>query len=296
MLDEIAEYVRFADDAVKFGGDRPVLLEGKTDQAGTASFELQIPPELSSPGVIRVLGKAAVFDESGRPVYQRALTVADPKPYYIGLRRRGPYYVSPGTPQTVQVVAVDPGDRPIRGFRARIELVRLEWHSVLRQHGSDRNLRYVSERREVPVTSQTLTLGDGPGEATYAAPRSGEYQVRVSRDGERGYSQLSFYAYSWGSTDITSFAVDPEARIEIVTDKQRYTPGEKARVLFQAPFSGRMLVTVERNGVLWQKFLQVAENAASVELPVEERWMPNVYISAPGPARAAVLPAARTTA
>ena len=34
----------------------------------------------------------------------------------------------------MQIVAVDAGDRVIKGFPARVELVRLEWHSVLRQH------------------------------------------------------------------------------------------------------------------------------------------------------------------
>ncbi len=271
---------RFADDAAKHTPVQPIMLDGKTDQNGRAVFSAEIPSPLESIGLLRVIGKVAVFDESGRPVYQRALTLVDPKPYYIGVRNRGAYYVSPNVPQKMQVVAVDPADRPVKGFRARIDLVRLEWHSVLRQHGYDKTLRYVSERREIPVSSDVVTLGSGPQDYAYSAPRSGDYEVRVSKEGETGYNRFSFYSYSWGTTDVTSFEVDPEARIDIVLDKPRYAPGDKARVLFQTPFTGRMLVTVERNGVYVYKFLDVANNAASMDLNVEDSYLPNVYITA----------------
>ena len=50
-----------------------------------------------------------------------------------------------------------------------------------------------------------------------------------------------------------AFEVDKEGRVDIVFDKKQYRPGEKAKVLFLCPFAGRLLVTVERNGVLHQE-------------------------------------------
>jgi len=47
----------------------------------------------------------------------------------------------------------------------------------------------------------------------------------------------------------------------------------------QGAFNGTMLVTVERNGVLSHRYLRVQDNAASLELPVEEAFLPNVYVS-----------------
>src|SRR6185369_6948598 len=46
------------------------------------------------------------------------------------------------------------------------------------------------------------------------------------------------------------------------------------------PFSGRMLVTVERNGVYQYQYVDVADNSASLDVPVDEKYVPNVYISA----------------
>ncbi|HTX99292.1 MAG TPA: MG2 domain-containing protein, partial [Bacteroidota bacterium] len=271
---------RFSNDAIKPKAMEPVQEEGKTDQNGAASFTVTVPGDLQTQGTMRLRGRVAVFDESGRPVYQGSQTILDPASFYLGVHNTGPYYVTPGVPQKIQIVAVDPGDRPIRGFRARIAVIRYEWHSVLRQYGNDKTLRYVSERREIPERNDVVTIGDGPADFTYAVPRSGEYVVRVSKDGDSGFNEFRFYSYSWGSTDVTSFQVDPEARVDIVLDKAAYAPGDKAHILFQAPFPGTMLVTVERNGVLNYHYLEVVNNAASLDLPVEEKYLPNVYISA----------------
>ncbi len=100
------------------------------------------------------------------------------------------------------------------------------------------------------------------------------------KEGDTGYNQIAFYSYGWASTDITSFEVDPEARVDVVLDKAVYAPGDKAKILFQAPFSGKMLVTVERNQVFSYRYLDVVNNAASMELTIEDKFLPNVYISA----------------
>jgi alpha-2-macroglobulin len=271
---------RFYDDGAKNYSANPEVYTGKTDEQGKAAIEFAMPGDLTSTGLLRGKGRVAVFDESGRPVYQLAQTIVYPKDYFIGIRYQGAYYVSPNTPQKIQIVAVDPTDRPLAGFPAKIELIRHEWHSVLRQHQGTNTLRYVSERIEIVEKTDHIRLPDTSCEYTYMTPRSGDYVVRVSKEGESGYNQFSFYSYSWGTTDVTSFEVNPEARVEIVFDKPVYAPGEKARVLFQTPFNGRMLVTVERNREFSYRYLDVANNAASMDLAVDDKFLPNAYVSA----------------
>ncbi len=271
---------RFWDDAANNTVGDPFVVNGRTDAEGGAVVEFPIPPGLTTTGLLRARGRVGVFDESGRPVYQIAQTLVYPKPYFIGLRNTGPYYMAPNTTQKVQIVAVDAEDRPLRGFSARVNLVRYEWHSILRQHPQTKNLRYVSERREIPVRSDRIILGENPVDYSYSVPRSGDYALRVGKDGESGYNQIQFYSYSWGTSDVTSFEVDPEARVDIVLDKKVYAPGDKARILFQTPFSGRMLVTVERNRVFSFRYLDVVNNAASMEMDIEDQHLPTVYVSA----------------
>ncbi|MDH3251167.1 MAG: MG2 domain-containing protein, partial [Ignavibacteria bacterium] len=196
---------RFADDGATNYTASPEILSGKTNEDGKARVEFALPQNLTSTGLLRARGRVAVFDESGRPVYQIAQTTVFPKQYFVGVLRRPEYYVSPNTAQKMQIIAVDERDTPISGFRAKVDLIRYEWHSVLRQHRNSNTLRYVSERREIPVKSDVVTVNATPTEYSYTAPRSGEYVIRVSRDGETGYNQFSFYAYDWATSDVTSF-------------------------------------------------------------------------------------------
>lgn len=271
---------RFFDDAAKNYSANPEVFTGKTDEQGKAVMEFAMPKNLTSSGLLRSKGRVAVFDESNRPVYQIAQTIVYPKEYYLGVQNQGAYYVSPNTPQKMQIVAVDVSDKPLRGFTAKVELIRREWHSVLRQSQQSNTLRYVSELLEIVERTDRVSLTEMPYTYTYTTPRSGDYLLRVSKDGDSGYNQFSFYSYSWGTSDITSFEVDPEARVEIVFDKPSYAPGDKAHVLFQAPFSGTMLVTVERNKVFSYRYLDVVNNAASMDLTVDEKFLPDVYVSA----------------
>jgi len=271
---------RFANDAAPEFRANPEVSNGRTGADGSARISFAVPAGLTSRGLLLAKARIAVFDESGRPVYRTERTTVHPREYHIGVRNRGAYYVSPGTQQKAELIAVDRHDRPIEKFKATVRLIRFEWHAVLRQHQGSGTLRYVSEKREIPVSSQELTLSSSPVEYTYSVPRSGEYAVRVSRTGDDGYNEFRFYSYRWGTTDATSFAVDPEARVEIVLDRAEYRPGETARVLFQTPFSGRMLVTVERHRVFSYRYLEVVDNAASMEILVGEELLPNAYVCA----------------
>ncbi|HEX9614454.1 MAG TPA: MG2 domain-containing protein, partial [Bacteroidota bacterium] len=140
---------RFFDSGVQNFSASPVVDDGTTDEEGRGTAEFEIPKNVTSTGLIRARGRVGVFDESGRPVYQVAQVTVYPKTYYIGIRERGDYYVPPNSPRKVDLVAVDPEDAPISTFKAKVDLIRLEWHSVLRQHPGTNTLRYVSEQREV---------------------------------------------------------------------------------------------------------------------------------------------------
>ena len=271
----------FANDGASDFTSQPVVSEGKTDDEGKGNETFTIPKDASSSGVLIARGRVGVFDESGRPVYQLATTIVHPNDYYIGVSKAMDYYVAPDVPQTIRLIAVNPDDAPIKDFHARVLLLRKEWHTVLRMHEQTNTLRYVSEMREVEIENKEVTLGDSPTPYTFTVPSvSGDYIVRISKKDGEGYNEFQFYSYSWGSTDVTSFQLDPEAKVDITFDKAAYEPGEKAHILFKTPFDGTMLVTVERNKVLSYRYLKAEKNTATMDLTVQDEFMPNVYIAA----------------
>ena len=60
---------------------------------------------------------------------------------------------------------------------------------------------------------------------------------------------VSFYATIQG-TATHSMALNRPEHIEIVIDRERYRPGDTARVLVRSPFPGTLLLTVEAECVL----------------------------------------------
>ncbi|MBP1654833.1 MAG: hypothetical protein H6Q28_1389, partial [Bacteroidetes bacterium] len=153
---------RFSDDAATDYAGQPFILKGTTDANGRARMEFPLPVQLAASGMLRARGRIAVFDESGRPVYQIAQTTVHPRGYTIGLETGGSAYLRPNTPHTIRIVAVDPQDRPLAAFPASVSLVRWEWHSVLRRHEGSGSFRYVSERREIPIRTDKIVLKAEP--------------------------------------------------------------------------------------------------------------------------------------
>ncbi|MCU0388690.1 MAG: hypothetical protein MUE71_08800, partial [Chitinophagaceae bacterium] len=56
--------------------------------------------------------------------------------------------------------------------------------------------------------------------------------------------------------------------------------GDRVKALFKAPFNGRMLVTVEGGEVLSHHWLEVKKRTATMDIELDEKHLPNAYITA----------------
>lgn len=67
-------------------------------------------------------------------------------------------------------------------------------------------------------------------------------------------------------------------RIELVTDKQTYDVGDVAKVLIKSPYpAAKAMLSVEREGVLSRKLLDLKGSVVAVEIPITEEMVPNVF-------------------
>ena len=53
-----------------------------------------------------------------------------------------------------------------------------------------------------------------------------------------------------------------------------------AKILFKAPFNGKMLVTVEQDKVISYQYVNAEKRSASVDIKIEEAHLPNIFITA----------------
>jgi alpha-2-macroglobulin len=252
--------------------------EGILDDNGSAKIEYIIPKKLESGGKITSFIYSSVFDLTGRTVNRVAQFDIFTKDDFIGIKRPD-YYLSKNNNHDFGIVSVDKNDHPSKPYQAIAKLVRYEWQSVLRKDNSGRT-RYTSVKVEKVEWEREIEISGKSSVISLSANHRGQYELRVAKKGSSGYQKSNFYMYGWSGGDDSNFEIDKEGRIDIVLDKDLYEPGEKATVLFKCPFSGKLLLTLERNGVYEYKYIDVKNNSAQTTFDITNDYMPNIFISA----------------
>lgn len=87
-----------------------------------------------------------------------------------------------------------------------------------------------------------------------------------------------FTLVSYGD-QVAQNPLQSDNKITVLSEKTSYKLGEKARVLVRLPFSGgKILWTVEKQGVLQSEYIDVPGNIFFKEVEVTDEYLPNAYI------------------
>ncbi len=248
--------------------------QGKTAADGTYSQVWELPKETNK-GQFEGRLFLTVFDENGRPVYNNtSFTFYTQKTFY-GLRLPA-YWTGTRQPFNFKAIAVDVDGKELK-TSANVKIYRIYYETVMQQTYS--GYRYSSEKRSELLVDQKIEM-NGVHDLSFTPTKSGSYSVEIEPKDGGSPTISTFYAYGWADTDYSSFAIDKDGLIEISTDKEDYECGDVARLLFSAPFDGKMLVTIERDNVIDHYNLELKDKTAELKLPLDEGFLPNIFISA----------------
>jgi uncharacterized protein YfaS (alpha-2-macroglobulin family) len=250
---------------------------GKTNNEGQVQESYTYPMSYSDMGVLQADYYVTVFDETGRPVNRRTSATIYTQDKFYGINLED-YYNKTDKVMRIPLIAVDKDGKALNGVKASVKIIKHEYRTVLAKSGS--YYRYKSEHEEVVQYNKTIDLNGGNTVLSFTPKTSGRYDIRISKPGTKTYVQQSFYSYGWGSTTNSSFQVNNEGNIDIELDKEKYQVGDKAKVILNTPFSGKVLVTVERNNVTDHFYLKTDKRAVSFDLDIKDDFVPNVYVSA----------------
>jgi hypothetical protein len=251
--------------------------DGNLDASGKTTVTWPVPANLQSNGIVKATDLISVFDETGRSVSRSTTFNIYPKSYFIGINQND-YYFSTGQDIPVKIAAVDANDNNLSNFPLEMELVRYEWENVLMRNYNDRYY-YSPQKKEIHEWVRRYTM-NGTMTLPIRVMAGGEYEIRMRKAGDSAYVSHDFYAWGYSENNFSSYEVDREGNINMVPDKEVYKTGENAKILFSTPFSGKMLVTVERDKIFYNTYVDVKNNAAQLELPIGADYKPNVYVSA----------------
>lgn len=274
---EPKEYKNYIFDIQDNTNFEDITREGVTNESGLAQERFQVPATYANMGVLEAKAYVTVFDETGRPVNRlKKLDVFTQSVFYgIGMPDT---YVSTNVPIQVPLMALNKEGKTINA-KGNIEIVRFEYQTVIEKN-ADNTLKYSSKKQTKLVYSRNVNFINGKVSINYAPPISGEYEVRVHSAGAKSWTAQTFYAYGYGSTQNSSFEVNNEGQVLMEFDKEKYVVGDQAKVLFKTPFSGKLIVTIERNHVLQTFILQTDKKSAELTFNIGSQHLPNVYVSA----------------
>ncbi len=244
---------------------------GVTDADG--SYAIELPADISQ----SLTSQNWAFDvtiQSGTNqfVSGRTTVPVHRAAYYIGLAPRS-YVTEVGNEVQVDLVTLTPEFDAYAGADLEIVVYDFRWNNVYEQ-AADGSFRWESSVERTPVYTTTLTTNrDGAAVLAWTPEQAGQYQITASGSDDAG-NPTSSAEFVWVSADdaddYVAWPMENNDRIEIVADKQKYEPGDVARILVPSPFQGsvRALVTEERASVLSAEVLTLEANSETLEIPI----------------------------
>lgn len=250
--------------------------QGVLDDDGGLSIQASMPQGLRVPSSLRAVITARVQEQGGRGVSARHSVAVHPYPYYLGLRRASSGYAEPGQAERFEFVAVDAQGQSASAGALRAELYKDEWQTVLRRTPSGA-FRYESTRDARMIASFDIAGGERAGDFSLTPEQFGAYRAVLTDPVAGSSAEVQFTASGFG---FSPWAIANPARIELELDRDEYQPGETARVQVRAPFSGRLMLTVETGGVQDVQVMELPGNTATISVPVRGAYRPNAYVTA----------------
>lgn len=280
-------YEELSSEEGELSGDgRVVATQGLSDGQPGRVYEYTIT------ATVEDIDRQAISRQAGASVFSSSLLIA------ARLTRRidgdeSLYFVGEQEPFYVQACLVQPDGRPyaagagdVKPLKIQGRLLRENWKMVReRSVGARIDTRWI--RDEVEEQRFVLEPGgkkDSKGRILVAGQlktsQVGAYIMELGSVDQKGRETLTrFSFYSTGSGNVLWQRHD-ERRIELVADKPGYAPGDRAKLLIKSPLEkGSYLLTIEREGILEERILDLHGSTDTVEITIREEHIPIVYVT-----------------
>jgi alpha-2-macroglobulin len=262
------------------------LISGSETLDSLGHYSLSIPTDDTGIAgmAYRYILEATVEDIDRQTVSSASSVICHPAQGYLGAHLDGDggntRFVEEGLKQNLEICLIsNEGEIIDSAPEVSIEIRRGEYKIVQQQGVSNRiNTRY--EWSEELLETKKIKLKEGMGNLQYTPEDTGEYNLKITaqdKEGREMVTDLSFY--SSGSRWVR-WASNNNEDINMVVDRDLYFPGETARILIQSPLAkGRYLLTIEREGIVEEKIIELDRSTSVLEIPIKENYLPTMYVT-----------------
>ncbi|MEM9190394.1 MAG: MG2 domain-containing protein, partial [Myxococcota bacterium] len=232
----------------------------------------EIPTSAATPQMIDLIVEATVTDAADDTVTGRTVQTLSTVDTMVGVKNDR-WIAGAGDRWTVELLAIDAEGHPVSGRPMEVSLHRRVWRSTAEEgaHG----VRYDGYWDEETVSTQRITSRTGPTPARFELTEGGSYWVEAKADGQASASRASIWVY--GGENYGPMHNHP--RLELMLDQDSYAPGDTVQAFAMSPYEqSTALVTVERNGVLEARTMELQGSETPIEVRVGRNHLPNAFL------------------
>jgi uncharacterized protein YfaS (alpha-2-macroglobulin family) len=274
--------------------------EGNLGPDGGAGIE----PESRGDGVegapYRYRLEASVQDAARQEVSAVDAVTVHPAAFYIAARldagtpqsvsersaaSPSSYLLQSGNPAVLSWALLSPDGRPCDAGEAAapltVQFVHYEWKQA-RQAGVAGRVNLLWEQVEEVVEERTVDIAalrrNVRGTAAFTPGKSGRWEVRLRSLDSRGRAVVTRFGFYVTGAGWVRWGTDDVDRITLTPDRAVYAPGDTAKLLARSPLpEGKYLLTLEREGIISEKIIELDGSARTIDIPIEESFVPVVY-------------------
>lgn len=222
--------------------------------------------------------EAQVTDVNRQAIAGRAQVTVHPADHYVGIKEPAGFG-QVGKPITLQAIAVDLTGKRTPGQKIDLEIDRHTWTTIQRQDATG-GFVTESQAKDEKVASCALTSAADAVPCAFTPKDPGLYLAKGTYQDAKGHRETtSVVFYVTGSGFVMWDSGDTD-RVDLTADKKLYDVGDVAHVLVKSPYpDARALVTVERDGVMDRRVVDLTGSAQSLDIPITAEMIPDAFVS-----------------
>jgi len=251
--------------------------DGVLDGAGAKRFTLKGLPKENRP--YQLVTELEYPDPNGEIQTKSTVQVVYPAHVLVGVKSDSWVASKDQIKLSVAVAGLD--GKPAANRKVQVALFEKKTYSHRK--------RLVGGYYAYENTDETKKLGDFCEGETNARglliceakpPQSGNLIAEARSDDGQGNQSYAYQEIWVPGSEEWWFSASDNDRMDLIPERKRYEPGERAKIQVRVPFrEATLLVTVEREGIL-ETFVQtVTGKSPVIEVPIQPRYAPNAFIS-----------------
>ncbi|HEV2915147.1 MAG TPA: MG2 domain-containing protein [Pyrinomonadaceae bacterium] len=272
------------DDYEGYGGnDIADEGEGTLDAQGHLAVDFEVPPPDEWDEWDYTYRFEAQVTDGARRQMQASASFTGTRGRAIASAQPERYIYYQGDQARIIVRTADYLGHPVPA-KVTLKFIEHDWERVEKDNGDGGTYTDYELRTRELATAYVQTGAQGYSTYDYTVPTSGSIYLKaiLHEDGREVTSPGgSFWSPARkGELGDLSFRDYGESTIKLIPDKKSYKAGETAHVLAVLPSDdAHLLVTTELASILSARRLDSPGRTLVIDVPIESRYEPNVYLS-----------------